>query len=235
MPTPNLPADLRRQIAELRDRLTRLETADRLASASTRGGTVRFLAPDGTTRWTIGTTTLDGRIGGITSVYGVVGQGDLGEVVYMQAQGTPGRGYPTQPVAFHAPTTQAVTSATFVATFEGGTEFPPSDVLRVVVPVQTAADTTGEIRLADLLGGHTTDPLTLPTGTNGTAVFTWVHPSTVGLYDTRGDRVPGLRVTIQARRTAGTGSVTITAPTTAEMTTTFLYPAATTTGNPTLG
>lgn len=234
MPDPAMPPDLAARLRDIETRLSKLERLPRLPSSSTRGGSLRLLDDAGTTRWAAGNVLFDGSIGDSTTGYGVFEFDDQGAMIRAQATGYRGQIYPAMPFPMHDPTPKAVTSPTFTGVFEARIQFPIHEVLSVQVAVQTDADTTGEVRLSTLGAAHTTAALPLPAATNSFAVFEWLHPAMCGLFDPRSGREVNLQVSLDLRRTGGTGQVRAFAPIVSELTSLWFIPTASATGNPRL-
>ena len=232
---PAMPASLAAELRDLRDRISKLERLPRLPYSSMRGGSTQLLDTDGTVRWVVGQWTFsavsdDG--GGTTVVggYGVAEFDPFGALLRGNVDGIHGQIFPSVPLVMHQPARQLITSATFISAYEGSYPDPVCDVVKVVGAVQTDAGTTAELRLAS--DAHQTATLTVPGGTNAIYQFTWLHSAEVGIGDTRAGRETRLFVSLQARRTGGTGNLTLFPPQVSELVSSWLITEAATNGAP---
>jgi hypothetical protein len=101
----------------------------------------------------------------------------------------------------------AVTSGTFVGTFQCSISEVVKDSVFVQFAVLTPAGTTGEVRLqgASLAGTPVTDVAVIGSDSFVNVKFAWLVPAfTVGLT--------AVRFVVQARRTGGAGNVTVFVP-----------------------
>lgn len=231
---PTLSPSLAAELADLKRRLDNLERSPKVPFSSTRGGVFSFLDEDGNLRFALGNETgLDGSINGITTVYGAFGHGDGNAIAFALREGDRGLTYPIFPVPLHDVVSKVVTSGSFVGLWECNVDFPALEVLNIRGAVQSDVGTTGELRIVDSFSGINTNVLTIPSNTNSAYSFEWIHPASVGLYDDR-PRLGGLALAVHARRTGGAGNLTVFQPSTAELTSIFLVPSATSTGHPQL-
>ena len=232
---PAMPPSLAAELRELRDRVSKLERLPRLPFSSMRGGSTQLLDTDGTPRWVAGQWTFsavsdDGGGNSVVGGYGVAEFDPTGALLRGNVDGIHGQIFPSVPLVLHQPARQLITSASFISAYEGSDQDPVCDVVKVVGAVQTDAGTTAELRLAS--DAHQTATLAVPAGTNAFYQFTWLHPAEVGLGDTRTGRENRLFVSLQARRTAGTGNLTLFPPQISELVSSWLITEAATNGAP---
>ncbi len=134
---------------------------------------------------------------------------------------------PDQPIAWEHPYFASVSSSTFVPT--GHLELPryDNDVLNTRQVVICDSGTSGEIRIRQEISGAVTDVASVGPGVTQEFVdFQWLHG--VHLGDTYEHFI------IEARRTGGTGNLTVYNPRRSLLTTSLRQPAADATGNPTV-
>ncbi|HEY9474469.1 MAG TPA: hypothetical protein VIS06_11540, partial [Mycobacteriales bacterium] len=225
MPEHNTAADLRARIAALEKAVRQLQANNRMASSAIRGGTLLFQDETGQTRVAFGQVAFDGTVGATDHGYGAFQFDENGAFIQGQLSGFRGLMYPSTPFQLNDSAGKTVTSPTFTNLFFGEAAFPVSDTLLVGIFCHTDPGTTGEIRLNTTIDA--TDPVVLPAGMSGNVQFEWLHPSTTGIFDPRTGRQQSLYVQLEARRTAGTGNVTVFAPTVCELTSSWLVPTAT--------
>lgn len=97
-----------------------------------------------------------------------------------------------------------VTSATFVPVYTAQFGQVTHQGLQAFVTATTPVGTTGEIRLS-ITGGATTSPIVIPSGEPGAIQeFRWLHGVALN--------VGPVSITVEARRTAGAGAVTVWNP-----------------------
>jgi len=101
----------------------------------------------------------------------------------------------------------AVTSSTFVVTWEVGISQIVNDSLYVELTVVTGSGTTGEVRLkaASISGPPVTSVASIPAGVQRFVKFAWLVPDLP-----IGDN--GLLFQVEARRTGGSGNVSVFYP-----------------------
>lgn len=237
------PADLRpsgedwisRRFADLQRQIDELRAARSLPASSTKGGAFVFLDNNGNVRRAMGNVKLDGSIGGVTTAYGDFVYGDGGAILLAAREGDRGLIYPELALAAHDPfpgnAEKQVTSGTFTDLWEFATNFPSHEVLVVFGTVIIGSDgtTTGELRLRSQ-GGSTSTVLSVPNNSAINFAYEWLGPWTTGLYDPRAGRDTNLVVSVQARRTAGTGVVFVRQPA-AFLSSRFVRPNADTSGH----
>jgi hypothetical protein len=232
---PTLPPSLAAEIADLQRRLNNLERSQRLPFSSTRGGAFVFLDSNLNHRLDMGSVAVDGSIGnGDTTPYGVFIRGDGGGFVVGTRAGDRGLIAPNIPMNMHDPFSKVVTSGTFVSLYESICFFPAHQVVHVQAAVIVDAGTVGEVKLVEGFTSTATSVLNLPAGTNSRLDFEWLHPASVGLYDSQAVTTTALWVQMHVRRVSGAGNVTVYYPDPSELTSKFLHPNAATNGHPTL-
>lgn len=233
MSDPTLPPSLAAELADLRRRLDNLERSQRLPFSSTRGGAFRFLDNNGATRMTLGNVALDGSIGGATAAYGLMLRGDQGAIILMTRAGEDGLAYPELPVPVRDPNEaqSSTTSGTFAQLWEARWDFPPAAIYVCQGFCSSAVGTTGEMRLR--IGATSTSALTIPSGASNIYTFEWLHPAPTGLYDPNPTELNFI-MQIEARRTSGTGNVSIARPHVSVFTSKLLHGNANSNGNPVL-
>lgn len=238
MTDPRLPPNFAREWQDVKDRLSKVERLERIPFSSSKGGKFQVLDPDGNVLLEWGQLDISASINfgdtGTFGGYGVVARDENGAIISAEFAGTRGRVYPQTPYPMHSAAGQLITGTSFAAIFEADDQHPVGDVLQIFGGVQTDASTTGQLRLSTSDGNHTTSTLAIPASTNGSYLFQWLHPAAVGLADPRSGRERFLQVSLDARVASGSGTFRLFPPSVSEITSSWIVPDATTTGNPVL-
>ena len=196
----NGPQQFAEELREIKRRLSGLEGARPLGNTTVARGRTRFTNEDRVDAITIGLIDEAG------DDYGIEFVADGGNPIYRfttdRGQVFPGVPVPMVVTSLFAGSGFAVTSGSFVDVFARSVDTAIADALHVVIPWTTGSATTGEIRLHNnIVGGASSDPVTLDAASGGYAEFTWLHGQEIG----SGPFEP----VIQVRRTAGAGDVTV--------------------------
>lgn len=239
MTDPRMPASFPREWQALKDRISKLERLPRLPSSSFQGGLFQFLDNDKNIHWGAGNNIIDATAGSFTggsqeveNAYGVVSYDTFGAIHNAEVDGFSGRAYPSTPFPMHSPASTSVTSSSFAAVFEAEADTVVGDVLLVSGAV-IAQNCAGELRLSTSGQADVTDSLSIPSGTNGTYTFMWLHPAACGLGgNANTGRNTFLYASLDARRVSGTGTLFVFPPRVSEITNAWLARQAASNGNP---
>lgn len=231
---PTLPPSLAAELADLKRRLANLERSPSIPFSSARGGVFTYLDETGKPRFELGNVNL---VAGLQvpadQPYGVFARGDDAGIALMLREGNRGLVSPLLPVPFvNRDGGVTVTSATFVETHQSWVLFPAHEVIKVQVTVDCPAATTAEVRLINFATDETTNAFTVPANTSQVVTFDWLFSDvSVGLYDQHAHTAVDMTCVLQARRASGAGNVIVHTPL-GTMTSKFLEPDASATGNP---
>lgn len=235
---PAMPADLYADLRDIKARLSKMERLSQLGQTSIDAGTLTLRDSDGNVRVSIGDVDFSASVNdGTTNVaggYGIAMFDENGALLWGSFAGTRGRVYPSEQIPMHRPVAVSVTDSSFASIFEGTVQDPAGDVVKISGAVICPAGTTGEIRLSIAGTTHHTDALTIPGGTNAFYLFEWLHPVEVGIGGTQSATDKNGSLVLEARRTSGTGTLSVFPPQIAEFVSSWLVTTAATDGNPTL-
>ncbi len=201
---PEQPRSLERRIAELEGRNP---TA---AGSIVRSGRFTVATADGDPLVELGTIDIPALIGDSTVDEGIRVQDQAGRVLFLATR-THGQVYPLRQVEWRVPAqSTAVTSGTFSTVYQAVPSRWPSDAFRFTGAVQTPAGTEGEVQLEVVGPGgsptFTTAVLPIPESTDGYAIFE------VDLAANGIEINDAFFVNLQARRTTGSGDVSVFEP-----------------------
>lgn len=207
---PQLPLDKRdaERLAAIEARLAALEGAAPTTRSTQIGGSFKLENPSGQTVFLFG--DVSGIITEPGQQFGVEALDSLGSIALWWSDTTRGLVYPAEQHQWYVPVAQTVTSGTFVAVAEAELFMPQGDVLYATAAIITPAATTAEVRIAALTG-EATDPVAVPASSSGLVVFRWLHPFSVGMFDSAHPRF-NPTVQWQVRRTTGVGNVSAFPP-----------------------
>ncbi len=191
MPDPALPPSLAADLADLRRRLSSLESSPKAPFTSINAGALTVLDDSGVIRVIVGQLSTPGKYG----VQVIDTSGGTPFKVDQDGMHTP---YLATPF-FDPAASKPVTSGSFVEVYRARVELITEVGCYVWVQASGDASTTGEIRIRT--GANTTNAVSVFAGAFVLQQFRWLHGQTLqsGPVD----------FSIEARRTSGAGNVNV--------------------------
>lgn len=206
--------------------IAELKAARPMVATTQHGGAFILQDVDGTQVWRFGAfSDGDGN-----AAFGVGAYDEDGATVLGYSDTARGLLYPHEYHQWVVPTSQAISSGSFVGVAECEIVLANADTICAGGAITVPAGSTGEGRIRESHSGATTDVVPLTDGKSGTLVFEWIHPFTVGW----GDPTPGAEhspfLHWEVRLASGAGPLTVFPPRYLTLRNHAFTPAATETG-----
>lgn len=193
-------------LADFERRLHALETAPRAPFTSITEGTLFVIDTDGTVLARLG--NFNGP--DLSPSVGVSFYDSEGRTVFAVDGGHEGLHYPHAQAGWTIPTSQPITSGTFVTISEAGLYELAHDSIFFDAALIVPAATTAEVRATDAVSGAVTNTVTVGASSSGSVTCQWIHPFSVGWGDSDPDTAALLQY--QVRRASGAGTITAFPP-----------------------